>query len=76
LRLPPGAPDTPAAGHRTRRGDRTEEGRASLLARAWEAFRLPLYAGIVIEVIGTLGSPDLGRSASWLDCLYMTWITV
>lgn len=49
----------------------------SLLTRAWEAFRLPIYAALAIEVIGTLGYRLLtGGSASYLDCLYMTWMTV
>jgi voltage-gated potassium channel len=49
----------------------------SLLARAWEAFRLPIYAALAIEVVGTLGYRLLsGGSASYLDCLYMTWMTV
>lgn len=49
----------------------------SLLARAWLAFRIPILAGLVIELIGTLGYRILsGGQASYLDCLYMTWITV
>lgn len=49
----------------------------SLLARAWLAFRLPLLFGLAIELIGMLGYRILteGR-ASYLDSLYMTWITV
>jgi len=49
----------------------------SLLARAWLAFRMPLLAGLVIELIGTAGYRILSDGqASYLDCLYMTWITV
>ena len=49
----------------------------SLLARAWLAFRMPLLAGLVIELIGTAGYRILSEGqASYLDCLYMTWITV
>ena len=49
----------------------------SLLARAWVAFRMPIFAGLAIELIGMIGYRILsdGR-ASYLDCLYMTWITV
>ena len=46
----------------------------SLLERAWEAFRMPLFAGIVIELVGMAGYRLLsGGQASYLDCLYMTW---
>ncbi len=49
----------------------------SLLGRAWLAFRLPLLAGLAIELIGMIGYRILSQgSASYLDCLYMTWITV
>jgi voltage-gated potassium channel len=49
----------------------------SLLARTWAAFRAPLLAGVAIEIVGTIGYRYIsGGEASWLDCLYMTWITV
>ena len=49
----------------------------SLLGRAWLAFRLPLLAALVIELVGMFGYRILsGGGASYLDCLYMTWITV
>jgi voltage-gated potassium channel len=50
---------------------------ALLVARAWAAFRLPILAALLIEVTGMVGYRILSEgSASWLDCLYMTWITV
>ncbi len=49
----------------------------TLLGRIWLAFRLPVLAAIVIELIGTVGYRALSEgTASYLDCLYMTWITV
>ena len=52
-------------------------GEGSLLGRAWLAFRLPLFAGIAIELVGMIGYRILSHgSASYVDCLYMTWITV
>jgi voltage-gated potassium channel len=52
-------------------------GEGSLLGRAWLAFRLPLFAALAIELIGTIGYRILSHgSASYIDCLYMTWITV
>ncbi len=49
----------------------------SLLARGWEAFRLPLFTLLLVEVVGMVGYRVLSEgNASWLDCLYMTWITV
>lgn len=52
-------------------------GEDSLLGRAWLAFRLPLLAALAIELIGTIGFRILSQgSASYIDCLYMTWITV
>jgi voltage-gated potassium channel len=49
----------------------------SLPGRAWQAFRLPLLFALVVEVIGMLGYRLLtDGKASYIDCLYMTWITV
>ena len=49
----------------------------SLLGRAWQAFRLPLLFALVVEVVGMLGYRVLtDGKASYIDCLYMTWITV
>ncbi len=48
-----------------------------LVARAWLAFRLPLLAGLLIEIVGMVGYKMLAEgNVSWIDCLYMTWITV
>ena len=49
----------------------------SLLARAWRAFHLPLLAAVLIGVVGAVGYHQIsGGTASWVDCIYMTWITV
>ena len=49
----------------------------SLVARAWLAFRLPLLAALLIEIVGMVGYKLLAEgNVTWIDCLYMTWITV
>ena len=49
----------------------------ALLARAWRAFHLPLLAAVLIGVVGAVGYHEIsGGTASWVDCIYMTWITV
>lgn len=48
-----------------------------LVARAWLAFRLPLLAALLIEIVGMVGYKLLAEgNVTWIDCLYMTWITV
>ena len=43
---------------------------SSLLERAWEAFRMPLLAGVLIELVGTAGYRILSDGqATYLDCL-------
>jgi voltage-gated potassium channel len=47
------------------------------IARVWLAFRYPLMAFALIMVIGTIGYRIVGgEKATWLDCAYMTFITI
>lgn len=49
----------------------------SLAGRAWLAFRQPLLAAVLIGLIGAVGYRNLSAgTATWVDCAYMTWITV
>ena len=46
-------------------------------ARAWEAFRYPMFAFVVIMIVGTVGFEMVSHGkASFLDCAYMTFITI
>jgi voltage-gated potassium channel len=48
-----------------------------ILVRFYHAFRLPVLFGLVITLVGTTGYWIVsGYTASPLDCLYMTFITV
>jgi len=48
-----------------------------LIARAWQTFRWPIAAFILIHVVGTAGFWVISKgSASLIDCLYMVFITV
>lgn len=46
-------------------------------ARAWEAFRYPMAAFVVIMIVGTIGYDMVSEGkSSLLDCAYMTFITI
>ena len=49
----------------------------SLLARAWEAFRLPIAAMVAVHAVGALGFWIISDGkATLIDCVYMVFITV